>query len=672
MTDRAVDISKSGMTGTGSDTRLYAPRSESSHMYRNNHEEDDYGTEDGVARDERYQKKQKKREEEKRKLSNIKHIKIKPRDLEGLEDEDEREDEREDDTEKIDNDRELSALTGPPGNGGFETSMAQGAKGPGAAAGELFAMGEPMSDAWSSLLKAKAYKGVGSERNFSPITRDLEQNIQNSVKDKEAKIRGNRNHSLTNTIGIRESLTSTQRRMMGSLKNLLREHGSFKNMPENDKRKHLANFLRLDQTERMTRNDTRFDKDSPTDRKYVHSSSDKGVTRVSDDAKFRDLTPKQKRSMGRVSQYTGDLGEALEVENFMDDTASFGRYNEFSKPPVAVTQPQPTTPPVAVKPAVDEKKVMDGAKQQGISFDENGNMIFGKMVFVKNESGKKRGKRREKEARAHWRPSTGQFKTPPGGTLGPKGATGRRAKAQRRAVSRGKLTGMMDAPKAVEMEHRGVSVKQPMSKFPGKYKEYMGQQEARNRLGNVRVPHSSQRRYGQRSYFAGKTGGGRLPGIKIQKPKIHSPRMSGKPAPMRLSKPKMPSGGLSVGRMGLTGMGQPPVAVTPPPPPPPMPMPMPPIDPNQIQASADKIINSDLAKSSILGDLAEMRRMLFQIRREIKDKDKKSKGDAGEDKPKTKNTPFNQTSRPEGATEDATNDSRAFGIVAENRAGVTP
>jgi len=224
----------------------------------------------------------------------------------------------------------------------------------------------------------------------------------------------------------------------------------------------------------------------------------------------------------------------------------------------------------------------------------------------------------------------------------------------------------MDAPKAVEMEHRGVSVKQPMSKFPGKYKEYMGQQEARNRLGNVRVPHSSQRRYGQRSYFAGNTGGGRLPGVKIQKPKIHSPRMSGKPAPMRLSKPKMPSAGLSVGRMGLTGMGQPPVAVAPAALPPP-----PPINPNQIQTSADSVINSSLTKS-ISGDLAEMRRMLFQLRREIKDKDKKSKGDAGEDKPKTKNTPMNQTSRPEGATEDATNDSRAFGIVAENRAGVTP
>ena len=400
MTDRPVDISKSGMTGTGSDTRMYAPRSESSHMYRNNHEEDDYGTEDGVSRDERFQRKQKKKEEEKRKLSHIKHIKIKPSDLEDLEDEDE----REDDSEKIDDDRELSALTGPPGNGGFETSMAQGAKGPGAAAGQMFAMSEPMIDAWSELMKAKAYKGVGSNRNFSPITRDLEQNIQNSVKDKEAKIRGNRNHSLTNTVGVKESLTSGQRSMMDGVKNLLRRYGSFDNIPEQLRRKHLANFFRLDQTRRMKRNDANYDKESPTDRKFVETLRNKTplgtVSTSTGDSEFRTLTPKQKRSMGRLSEFTGDLGQAMEVENLMDDTASYGRYNR-AIPPVAVTKPRPTTPPVAVKPAVDEEKLFSQAEQQqGITFDENGRIVtpydVKKMILVKNESSKKRAKRRER------------------------------------------------------------------------------------------------------------------------------------------------------------------------------------------------------------------------------------------------------------------------------------
>ena len=43
--------SSSGIMG-GSDTRIYNPRSESSHMYRNNHEDDTYGPEDARVRDE--------------------------------------------------------------------------------------------------------------------------------------------------------------------------------------------------------------------------------------------------------------------------------------------------------------------------------------------------------------------------------------------------------------------------------------------------------------------------------------------------------------------------------------------------------------------------------------------------------------------------------------------
>jgi hypothetical protein len=117
---------------------MYSPRSESSHMYRNNHEEDTYGAEDGKVRDDKYEKKLQEKEDGKEKRRKIKHIRIKPSDLP------EEEDEERDDSEKIDADRELSAQTGPPGYMGFETSLARGAKGPGAAGGYLFGMGESM------------------------------------------------------------------------------------------------------------------------------------------------------------------------------------------------------------------------------------------------------------------------------------------------------------------------------------------------------------------------------------------------------------------------------------------------------------------------------------------------------------------------------------------------
>jgi len=441
MTERSVGIIKSGMTGTGSDTRMYSPRSESSHMYRNNHEEDTYGMEDGKVRDDKYEKKLREREETKEKKSKIKHIRIKPSDLPKGEDEDK--EDREDDSEKIDADRELSALTGPPGNLGFETSLAMGAKGPGAAGGNMFAMGEKMD-----------------------------------------------------------------------------------------------------------------------------------------------------------------------------------------------------------------------------------------IVQLLKENNKKRAKQRKKEARQKWRPSTGQFKTAPGGSLGPKGATGRRAKSQRRAVKRGRLTGMMDAPKAVEMEHRGVSVKQPMSKFPGKYKEYQGQQEARRRLGQVRSPTSSQRRFGQRSYTSGETGGGRLlGGVGVQKPRIHSPRMVSANTRPHLMRQSTPSAGLSMGKMGLPRMGAPPMAAASPPPPPPRM----PVDPSQIQMSSDKVAVTNLLKAKPShADIVELRSLVRQMKRALKTKDTTSKGmgnkdtsGAGEDKPKYNSASFRTTSRPEGATEDAT-DSQAFGVHPQNRGGPTP
>ena len=49
-----------GMQGRSSDTRMYNPRSESSHMYRNNHEEDTYSPDDAKHRDEKYEEKQKR------------------------------------------------------------------------------------------------------------------------------------------------------------------------------------------------------------------------------------------------------------------------------------------------------------------------------------------------------------------------------------------------------------------------------------------------------------------------------------------------------------------------------------------------------------------------------------------------------------------------------------
>ena len=65
--------------GRGSDTRMYSPRSESSHMYSSANEDGDkYSPTSPEDADKRREDKQVKDEERKTRLKDIKHIKIKP------------------------------------------------------------------------------------------------------------------------------------------------------------------------------------------------------------------------------------------------------------------------------------------------------------------------------------------------------------------------------------------------------------------------------------------------------------------------------------------------------------------------------------------------------------------------------------------------------------------
>lgn len=187
--------------------------------------------------------------------------------------------------------------------------------------------------------------------------------------------------------------------------------------------------------------------------------------------------------------------------------------------------------------------------------------------ILKRDTAKTIAARRRREARQQFRPSTGQFKTPPGGMSGGVGATKRRHAARMRGISSGKKTGLMKPHLSVEMSHRGIATKQPMSKDPQKYTAYRGQSEARKIQGNVRTPYSPRGRFGQRSFTAGPTGAGRLSGLLagqrgqmtqpslrqlgVRRPRIRRPRrpamppMPSMPA-MQSSVPSMPAAPSSI------------------------------------------------------------------------------------------------------------------------------
>lgn len=167
-------------------------------------------------------------------------------------------------------------------------------------------------------------------------------------------------------------------------------------------------------------------------------------------------------------------------------------------------------------------------------------------TLMKRETPSTMAARRRREKRQEFRPSTGQFKTPPGGMSGGAGATMRRFKGQMRGIKGSKKTGLMKPHLSVEMSHRGIATKQPMSKDPQKYGQYMGQSEARKRLGNVRTVFSPHARHSARSFSAGPTGAGRLSGLMpgqqglMSRPSLQRMRAPRPPRMPRVRRPPMP------------------------------------------------------------------------------------------------------------------------------------
>ena len=153
--------------GRTSDTRMYNPRSESSEMFRANHEDErpPSGVEDAKDKEKRKDKKQAKREREEKEDNKIRHIKVRRHHL-GIDGEkpDEPVEEEEEKFKPRGSTDNPANQTMPSGAGGFLTSLAMGAKGPGAAGGQMVQMSEPMDIAWR-LLKSDTIKKKESKRS---------------------------------------------------------------------------------------------------------------------------------------------------------------------------------------------------------------------------------------------------------------------------------------------------------------------------------------------------------------------------------------------------------------------------------------------------------------------------------------------------------------------------
>lgn len=197
--------------GTGSDTRMYNPRSESEEFMYGKDDEEIYSPGDPEQRELESQERKNEREEQQRKWTGLQHLKITTgnKDQEAFEES----------TPQAEQ-TELSDQTGAAGSRGEDLDQAVGARtGTGSALGEippqLPAMGafgltrsEPMDAAWDGLLLKVLGDPVGTE-TLESVDRKMRSGIgPGGVKGS----RGHRVQAFPRPIGGRSPWASTKRR----------------------------------------------------------------------------------------------------------------------------------------------------------------------------------------------------------------------------------------------------------------------------------------------------------------------------------------------------------------------------------------------------------------------------------------------------------------------------
>jgi hypothetical protein len=591
-------MSSTGGMGRGSDTRMYSPRSESSHMYSANEGEEKYNPVDPRYKEQEKEKKLREDDEKKQMRNKIKHIKILGHHGKNGVGEPETPNEADTDLDpRRDLQNELSRQTGPPGNRGHELDLATGAKtGTGSAMGSRVATGEPMDNAWSELLKFEGEdEFIAQQMEQQRRVEEAMENARKKTMEKETSVPcpscgaqiGEPCKGLNPKLGYpshkaRMNLVQRSEPMDNAWSELLKDSARY--VPEDNPEEPPKETVDL--------NRPRIDEMRPF--------------AMMDNTELAEMMM-QLESMNRhglPEEAQAHIGDDLEdmFQSLLDEV----RYRQSEN--VTDTDFYENQNPLDYNPVWQDKytsEPMEGAWSE----------------LLKRETPKTMQRRRKKEQRAEFRPSTGQFKKPPGGQSGGPGSTMRRFKARMRGIKSGKKTGLMKPHLAVEMSHRGIKTKQPMSKDPARYRAYMGQQEAKKILGGARTVWSPHARYAERSTRAGPTGGGQLTGLapgqagQMRQPSLRRMRQPRMP---RMRQPRMPR---SMNPMGMPPMGG--MSAVPP-----LPQAPPIQDPSQMMMSEDVISHSDLLKMHY-ADMAELRTLLRRIARAKEQEAKESKKKAG-------------------------------------------
>jgi len=691
------------MMGRGSDTRMYSPRSESDKMYSSaNEDEDKYSPADPEYNEQKREEKKRMAEEKKAKRAKVKHIKI--RATQGLSGEESPS--PLDDGNKRDDEREIGLAGGPAGSRGTLLDLATGAKsGTGSAMspGLPIAMSEPMEDAWSTLLKEDEEP---HSFNLNEVFKTPNHEWYDQIMGMETPMVQNLvNSGIMNAMGYKNHLYGDAETISGMHEDELDPQDSMDMIME-----HRNSLLVLDAIMRGKEHTipqqfrdyhknadmTRMLSGMPphaqiaanlaglyTNLNYLGQLIGPQMGEPDDDFRTKNASEPMEdawSSLLKQDDHVHDVGDGSDkdAQRYFDEEVKPVVMNPDTPRPYAmldngVLESKIERMIMRLEPMDEEilneynyRMVENDLDAQGSPVTDAGYDRTFQDVFrsepmedawsslLKRETERTIAGRRRREARQEFRPSTGQFKTPPGGMSGGAGATMRRFKAQMRGIKSGKKTGLMKPHLAVEMSHRGIQTKQPLSKDPQKYTQYKGQSEARKIMGGVRTPFSPHARYGARSNYAGPTGAGRIGGLMPgQRGQMSQPSLR----PMRVRQPRMPS-------------MRPPMPPTPPMMPPMQSsvpsVPSMPAPPSSIMMSEERYQSELLKARNTLHriELLNLMRRLIQAK-EREAKLKKSEGikpNSGHLPPHPAGVEPSDDDDPDGPTENLETDAKTFGL----------
>ena len=520
-----------GGMGTGSDTRLYNPRSEADKLYA---AEDDaeyrYGEGDYDDSERRRQKKQDERDARKRKLAGIHHLKIRHK--------------REDKPVVADNkDQEtaaISQLTAPSGSGGMMSDVSSGAKtGMGSAMGGPppllgpqgvygVATGEPMDNAWSELLKDITGRFPGEE----------EETVIPNVWDPETDESYQPSIAMANTPEIRSRIAELASKKFGKppqkYQNVPLRIGEPPFVPDlsigGGEGEHISGLVGREKMPVQ-----------PTGQPHAIRDLTEG------EKDWNVLSDREKNYHDSLLNFLERRGEKVPIPQY-----SIGTH----LPPKlrAQLREERGRPPLDDWDRRQQQHDYDERLRDEKLFQDNPE-IFNNSKPMDNAWSEilKIGERRQVDPTEGWRRKP--FMPSPGGRK-PWTATGRRGKVKSRQLSpRHRVSatrgGYMETPLSVHMSHLGVKTKQPMKLFPEKYRQYFAQQAKRRMMDQMSLPHSTHAPYGERTQagvgkltgqLPGQAAAARVPSVqRLQKPRMPSLRSVRSPPMSQMRTPQMSS-----------------------------------------------------------------------------------------------------------------------------------